>query len=386
VKSPPYRIGLIRRSILSTLLLKRFRSPRCKLPITASDSITLAVEHTKQQLFKSFRIGQWTRLAFVGLLAGELGSNGCNSSNFHVPQHPGAAPHPGFPGSLGIDPALLAALGALLAALVIAGLALGIIMMYVGSVMRFVLFDSIITRECHIRWSWSRRLGPGWRYFVWKLLYALLSLAGIAVVVGIPVALAFTKGWFKDPNEHMPALVAGGVILFLVLVAFSLITAVIFVLTKDFVVPQMALENVDAMEGWRRLWPMMMAEKGAYAAYLGMKIVLAIVVGIIIAIATVILGLLFVIPSIGIGVLAFLTGKSAGLTWNAGTITLAIVVGCILLAVFLYLVSLVSVPAIVFFPAYSIYFFAGRYPRLSAVLYPAPAPARVAPDAAPARL
>jgi len=37
-----------------------------------------------------------------------------------------------------------------------------------------------------------------------------------------------------------------------------------------------------------------------------------------------------------------------------------------------------SVPVIVFFPAYSIYFFAGRYPRLSAVLYPAP-PAPIMP-------
>ena len=46
------------------------------MPISAADSITLAVEHTKQQLFKPFRIGQWTKLAFVGLLAGELGANG----------------------------------------------------------------------------------------------------------------------------------------------------------------------------------------------------------------------------------------------------------------------------------------------------------------------
>jgi hypothetical protein len=43
-----------------------------------------------------------------------------------------------------------------------------------------------------------------------------------------------------------------------------------------------------------------------------------------------------------------------------------------LLAIFLTLTSLISVPAIVFFPAYSIYFFAARYPALSAVLYPAP--------------
>jgi hypothetical protein len=39
-----------------------------------------------------------------------------------------------------------------------------------------------------------------------------------------------------------------------------------------------------------------------------------------------------------------------------------------------YAVSLISVPVIVFFPAYSIYFFAARYPNLSRVVYPAPPP------------
>lgn len=353
------------------------------MPITAADSITLALEHTKQQLFKPFRIAQWTKLAFVGLLAGELGSNGCNSSNFHLPVHPQSAPHPGFPGSLGIDPALLAALSALLGAVIIAGLAIGIILMYVGSVMRFVLFDSIIARECHIRWSWSRRLGPGWRYFVWKLGYALLALVAIAVLVGIPVALGFAKGWFREPKEHLPALVSGGIVVFLLFLILMVVTAVILVLTKDFVVPQMALENVDAMEGWRRLWAMMQAEAGAYAAYVGMKIVLAIVAGLIIGIATLILGLIFVIPTAGLSILAVLTGKTAGLTWNAHTITLAVVIGCILLTTFLYLVSLISVPVIVFFPAYSMYFFASRYPRLAAALYPATPASQVPAGATP---
>jgi hypothetical protein len=39
------------------------------------------------------------------------------------------------------------------------------------------------------------------------------------------------------------------------------------------------------------------------------------------------------------------------------------------------LISLISVPAIVFFPAYAIYFFAARYRPLSLVLYPPPPPA-----------
>ncbi|HET9308262.1 MAG TPA: hypothetical protein VFO46_19745 [Candidatus Sulfotelmatobacter sp.] len=346
--------------------------------ITAVDSITPALEHTKQQLFKPFRIAQWTKLAFVGLLAGELGTNGFNRSNFQFPSHGGAPPH--FPPSLPVDHALLAAL---IGAVVIAALAIGIILMFVSSVMRFILFDSIVTRECHIRWSWSRRLGPGWRYFAWKLLYLVLTVAGIGVLVGIPLALAFAKEWLKQPKEHLPALILGGVILFMIFFTFFLASAVIFVLTKDFVVPQMALENIDVMEGWRRLWPMMNAEKGAYATYIVMKIVLSIVAGILIGIATLILGLILVIPSAALGLLAVLTGKSAGLTWNPHTIALAIAIGCMLLAFFLYLVSLVSVPAIVFFPAYSMYFFAPRYPHLAAVLY---APSAVAQVPAGARL
>jgi hypothetical protein len=115
-----------------------------------------------------------------------------------------------------------------------------------------------------------------------------------------------------------------------------------------------------------------------------MKIVLAIVVGFIVGIVTLILGLIFVVPTVGLGILAVLTGKAAGLTWNVHTIALAVLIAGILLAFFLYLVSLIYVPAIVFFPAYSIYFFAGRYPQLAAILYPAPPAPQVRPGLAPA--
>jgi len=89
----------------------------------------------------------------------------------------------------------------------------------------------------------------------------------------------------------------------------------------------------------------------------------------------VILAVILAIPTLGLGLVAVLTGKSAGLTWNVLTITVAVVVGCILLAIFLFLTALIAVPAIVFFPAYSIYFFAPRYRALSLALYPPPPPA-----------
>jgi hypothetical protein len=243
-------------------------------------------------------------------------------------------------------------------------------MLYVSSVMRFILFDSVLTKECHIRQGWTRRQGPGWSYFLWQLGLILATFAGATVLLGIPAAFAFGMGWFNPPREHVLALVLSGIVVFFVMFLFFVTVAIVHVFTKDFVVPQMALEGVSAVEGWRRLWPMMQSEQSGYAAYVGMKIVLAIGAGIVIGIASLIIVLIVAIPTAGLGIIAVLAGKTAGLTWNVFTITVAVVVGCIVLAAFFYLVSLIAVPAIVFFPAYTIYFFAPRYRPLSLVLYP----------------
>jgi hypothetical protein len=194
----------------------------------------------------------------------------------------------------------------------------------------------------------------------------------MAVLVGIPALFAYGMGWFNPPREHIVPLVLTGIVVFFVFFAFAIAAAVVQVLTKDFVVPQMALEGIGAIEGWRRLWLMIQLEKTGYAIYVGMKIVLAIGAGIIIGIASIILALIVAVPIIGIAIAAVFAGKTSGMTWNVFTITAAIVAGCVVFAIFFYLIALVSVPAIVFFPAYSIYFFAARYRPLSLVLYPPP--------------
>jgi hypothetical protein len=76
-----------------------------------------------------------------------------------------------------------------------------------------------------------------------------------------------------------------------------------------------------------------------------------------------------------------IAAKSAGLTWNVLTITAAVVAGCVLILIFFLLISLITVPAIVFFPAYSIYFFAARYRPLSLALY-SPAQSPMVPQGA----
>jgi hypothetical protein len=337
------------------------------LPISAVDAINPAFRHTKEQLLHPFRAAEWAKLAFVGFLAGELSSGGCNGSSFQTPGHPGGGQPLPLPH---INNLLLYA--SLIALLIVVAVVLWIVFLYVSSVMRFILFDSVIAKRCEIRRGWARRHPAGLRYFVWQLLFILATFVGLTVLVGIPAALALAAGWLKDPQRHMLPLILGGVLLFFAVIGLILLSLVVHVLTKDFVVPEMALENISAFEGWRRLMPMLRSEKSSYAGYLGMKIVMAVAASVAVGILTVIVVLVLLIPVGGFGVVAVILGKTAGLSWNLYTITLAVVGGCIVIAVLLYVMALISVPAIVFFPAYSIYFFASRYPVLDALLRPPP--------------
>ena len=317
----------------------------------------------------------------VGLLTGEMGSSGgCNtnvnlpSGKFHWPrlQQSTLHIHNAFLPSPWTNHPFLFAAG--VATLIAVGLALVVLLVYVNSVMRFVLFDSIVAKECHIRAGWARRKRPGFRLFVWLLLLMAATWAAMLIIIGGPVALAWALGWFVHPGEHILRLVVGGLLLFVVLLVLAVAALVIQVMTKDFVVPQMALEDVSAFEAWRRLWLWVKHDGGGYAGYIGMKIVLAIGASIAFAIVAGVAILIVLIPMGGVGLVAVLSAKAAGWTWNAHTIALAVVVGLIALAIVLFVAALISVPIIVFFPAYSIYFFAPRYAQLAALLWPPPPP------------
>ena len=343
------------------------------MPISAVDAIDPAFQHAKRQLLQPFRFGQWARLALVGLLTGELGSSGGCNGNFHIPSsthRQGGAEHflsQGWPHLLGGHPLMFAGL---IAILVVFGLGLIVLFTYIASVMRFILFDSIVAKECHIRKGWARRGREGHLLFVWQMILMLLSSLVFVVLIGIPAAFAWGLGWFAHPAEHVVGLVVGGILLFLVFLAVILGFAVVHVMTKDFVVPQMALEQISAFEGWRRLWLWLKAEKGGYAGYIGMKIVLSVGAGIALTIISFIVLLALLIPIGGIGAMIWMSAKAAGATWNASTITLAVTAGCIVLAILVFAISMISVPAAVFFPAYSIYFLAARYPALADLVWP----------------
>jgi hypothetical protein len=321
--------------------------------------VRVAFDHTATQLFKPFRLGQWTRLAVVAFLAGELTPGGCSFQRSFPSRRGG--PSPAFLAqALPFNPLTLLGIGLL----VLVFFALAIAFLYVNSRMRFVLFDSIVGKRCHIRAYWRNRHSQGLQYFLFQLLMGAVMFSATATLIGTALIFGFGFDWFRNPRDHLLPLILGGLVLAAVFAVFVILALVISVLAKDFVVPQMALENTGVVEGWSRLLRMMQEDKAAYAGYIGMKIVLSI--GGSIALFVVILGvtLVLLIPFGGFGLAGFLLARALGFTWNLFTLTVTILFGAVAASALIYTIALASVPLAVFFPSYSIHFFADRYEPL----------------------
>src|ERR1035438_6899127 len=126
---------------------------------------------------------------------------GCNS--FHLPQHAGGGHRDYLMGAFP-DPWVF---GPLLVVLLIAAPIVWILFLYLSSRMRFVLFDSVVAKRCEIGRMWGQRGDPAMRYFVWQIVFALVGLAGLALIIGVPALIGFSLGWFSEPKSHLAGLI-----------------------------------------------------------------------------------------------------------------------------------------------------------------------------------
>jgi hypothetical protein len=337
--------------------------------LSAVDCVQPAIQHAREQLFSRFRSGQWWRLALVGILAGELHLGGCNFGNLRpfMPRRPGtqeflASPFPH------IDPARIAQFAGLIAAVALLAIVLFFVFLYINSIFRFILFDSVLRRECSIADGWQRWHRAGRRYFLWQLVFAISTGIFFGLLIGIPLMLVGGAGWLKDSSRHLAGMAGGLILLFGVVLISALVVAVVQALAKDFLVPLMALEDLDFADGWSRLLAMLHAEPGKYAVYILLKIALAIAAAILFGILAFIPALVVIVPC----AIVVFGAIAAGVGWTVTTVSLAVIFGVMAFLLLIYLVAFVCVPATVFFPAYALYFFAGRYPILAAQLNPAP--------------
>lgn len=245
------------------------------------------------------------------------------------------------------------------------------VLLYVHAVFRFILFDSVLSGRCSIRQSWRRRQNQGTRYFVWLIIYELLILLALFVVIGLPLLGLWRAGIFSNAGEHVVLLV---LVIFLMLMAFLvllLLSWVIGTIVKDFLIPVMALEDVSVAQAWRSYKPTLVQQKGSAAAYLGMKILLAMMLGIIVGIVSLFAFLILLIPS-AVYFLAAVGMMSTGTTGMVVGVLLVVLGGIALFALILGISGGLSVPVAVFFQSYALHYVGSRYQRLGELLWPAP--------------
>jgi len=343
--------------------------------LSAIDCVGPAFAQTKRQLFSPFRFQRWFRLATVCLITGEFAGGGGVPGGFNF-NYPQPQSRDGGTTFFSLPPFDWANLEFYLPWIIVGAvllLALIVLWIYIASVYRFVLFDSVLHDRCEFRGCWRRWEPCGRSYFYWSLCLIAAAMVGLPLLIGGPIYLAWRAGLFQHPGEHLAALVLGGVALLFILFACFLVSALAGLFAKDFCVPLMAMENLGVLDAWRRLLSMLAAEKMAYTGFVLMKIVLAMGSAIIFGIITLLAMLAVGIPLAIAGVLLFFLGKALGLTWSLAVIIIVGILAVVLVIGLFYLIALICTPPMVFFQSYVLHFFGSRYPTLGAVLYP-PAP------------
>src|SRR6185369_10759447 len=129
-----------------------------------------------------------------------------------------------------------------------------ILLLYLNSICRFILFDSVIKRDCTLRESWRRWRPAGRRFFVWQLLFQVVLAMGFVILVGLPLGFAYMAGWLAESKQHLAPLILGGILLFFVFVLFISFIMLVHVLAKDFVVPVVIACLIPTIRGGPGVW------------------------------------------------------------------------------------------------------------------------------------
>jgi hypothetical protein len=360
--------------------------------ISAPDAIAPSFTRARQLLLSPFRWSIWWRLALVSMvISGEIWGNLFNMSDL-LRATRGARrggqdfiAGPSLPPILsGLSTAKIALLIAVVASLM---LLLVLIHIYIGSVVRFILFDAVATGRYRLRAGWKLWEPAGRRLFAFNLLLVLIFLVVIGGIVGVLVAGLMSMGVGKaGPGASNPALAIAAVLLMIPMILIVAVVAYVLVtIAYDLGLPMMAIEGLAGTAAFRKAWTMVRAAKGDYAAYIGLKFVLGIALGIALAIVQFMIlvplffFVVFVVAAMGIGIPELLSNP----VLLAALITVAFL-GFIVLS---FVLALLAVPLRVIFQSYALIFFAPRYLPLYRLLYgepPAPPAAPVAgPDAEP---
>jgi hypothetical protein len=325
-------------------------------PLSASEAIGPALERTRDFLTRPFRWRTFFKLTAVAFFA-ELG--GFNSSGFSR----GAGN-----GTHGVPPAFLAFIIAFAVIIGVISLAIGLILLYIGSRLQLVLVELVATRQTWVAPVWRRVSSSTWRWIGLKLLFFLCVLL-VTLPITIPVVLYFVHHAHDIGNgSFFSGLHIAQIILFVAAAVVVLLAiGIVFLLVRDLALPFIALEDRSISDALGRLRAIVEAEPGQVAIYVLLRILLGIIFGIIAEIAVIMILLISLIPPAIAGLVLWLAlhKDPAGIVALIG---LGVLGGLLFLCWAIFVGVCLVGSVLTFGQAYALYFLGGRYPLLGDLL------------------
>ena len=351
--------------------------------ISAPDSVSLAIQRTREFLFRQFTWGTYLKLSLVAIITEGVGGNSFRSSshsfgsNGHAPTGHSPFPvTPGWPGSgwpTWLTPGVLAAIGAAVVVMIL----LSIVIFYLITRLRFAYFHCLTTNTKLIHTGWGLYGGQAMRFF-WLNIAVGLGFLGVMVLIAIPFVRGFIRLFQQIAQDGKPdiglllTLVLPLIPIFLLLALAGILAEIIL---RDWMLPHIALEDATAGEAWGSAWARIMAEKKEFFVYALLRVALPIV-------AAVGLFVLLILP--GLALAGALAAVELGLHSLFADATGGSALVGILLQGFFGLIAFgfaviagicLGGPLSTGIREYALIFYGSRYKVLGDLLYPTPLPA-----------
>jgi hypothetical protein len=337
---------------------------------SAADSVSLAIQRTRELLFMPFRWGTFLKLGLVAILTEGFGSNFQSSNRGTHPS--GNGPMINAPFNFTPERIAMAVAAVLLVFFI------SIVVFYLITRLRFAYFHCLVHNTTEIRPGWAIYKAPASSFFWLNVVVGLCFLL-LVVLVALPFVGGFWR-LFHDmpPGGHPDVVLLLSLVLPLLPLIFLLVLAGILadVILRDWMLPHFALDNATAGEAWNFVWTRIKAEKKQFFVYALLRVVLPTVAMAIVFMVLLIPGLALAgaFGAIEYGVhSAFADATGGGAV--AGTMLQAFF-GVVAFVLLLLAGICLGGPISTGIREYALLFYGGRYPALGNILYP---PAAVPP-------
>ena len=233
-------------------------------------------------LFRPFRIETWLVMGFAAFLSEFL--HGGGGRGIFRGSHRGHGRFGEFSHTIGQkiwaflqDPSMLV----LAIVCGVVALTFLVVLMWVTARGRFIFLDNVVYERPAIIEPWKRFSRQGNSLFIWALMFWMAVIFAV-LVVALPFLASLRSLWSDGEFHWLGLLSLAGFMFMAIPVALAVAYTLLFL--NHFVVPIMYLHGLSATAAWSRFLTLLRAHPVSFIAYGLLNIVLALVIGVGVAV------------------------------------------------------------------------------------------------------